>query len=196
MKTLKLSICISILIMSSICGTSQTIQSGQGGLYVTYEDFVNQKLTYPVSCSNSSDKIKLNDLFGSKMVYVTVNGEKHGFERTKVYGYRSCDNKNYRFYDKEIYQIINTVGFFMYYQFKTESVAKGSLVKKDAYFFSAEANGQILNLNKANLNRTFAHNENFCYKVDEDFNSEKDLVTYDPYLKGYKIQYLYTESLK
>jgi hypothetical protein len=166
------------------------------GLYLTSSDFVQHKLTYEMDCNHSKDKLKINELFGTSHGYVIYKGEKHAFDRSQIFGYRSCNNKNYRFFNNEIYQIIDTLDFYMYYQYKSEELNKGKgLVKTDEYYFSRNGNDGIEPLNSDNLKRAFPGNARFHYALDANFKSDKDLMAYDPYQKIYKIKYLYNESL-
>jgi hypothetical protein len=168
----------------------------KAGLYLTSSDFVNQKLTYAIDCINSEDKIKINELFGASHGYIVYRGEKHSFDRNQIFGYRSCNHKNYRFFKNEIYQILDTLDFYIYYQYKMEEVTKGKgLVKTDEYFFSRNGKDEIKPLNSDNLKMAFPANARFHYALDADFRSDKDLIAYDSFQKIYKIKYLYNESL-
>jgi hypothetical protein len=170
--------------------------SKTAGLYLTANDFVHHKLTYEIDCHHSQDKLKINELFGPSHGYVIYKGEKFSFDRNKIFGYRSCQNKNYRFYNNEIYQIVDTADFYMYYQYKSEEQTKGKgLVKTDEYYFSKNGVDNIQLLKTANLIKAFPENAWFHYALDANFKSDKDLIAYDPSLGIYKIKYLYNESL-
>jgi len=168
-----------------------------GGLYLTANDFEQQKLTYVIDCGSEGDKIKTNEFLGSATGYVISKGEKHEFSKKEVYGYRNCKNKNYRFYNGEAYLLIDTAGFYIYYQYRSEENVKGKgLVKKDEYFFSKNAGSDLQLLTIANLKKTFPENNTFHYSLDANFRSDKELVAYDDFLKGYKVKYLFQQSIK
>ncbi|MBS1933454.1 MAG: hypothetical protein JST96_05590 [Bacteroidetes bacterium] len=176
---------------------AQSKQNTTSGIYVNASDFINHKLTYQINCNNTKDKMRLNDFFGSSTGYVLSNGEKHAFNKNKVYGYLSCSNKNYRFFQHSSYEILDTAGFFIYYQYREEEINKGKEpVKKDEYFFSATSNGPVQLLTIDNLKKAFPGNDKFHYALDETFRSDKDLIAYDSFRRSYKIKYLYNESLK
>lgn len=196
MKTYKPTLWLPILMSISLYVSAQSVKPGTGGLYKSSEDFINQKLAYPFSCDHPGDKIKLNDFFGSVNGEIIVNGEKNVFDKTKTYGYRRCDNKNFRFYNNDIYQIIDTQGFFLYYQYRTEFEVKGISKRESKYFFSSKPDGQIIQLSVENLEKAYSYNTKFRYKLYESNIPMKDLAAYDPYLKMYKIKYLYYESVK
>jgi hypothetical protein len=187
---------LCLILATAISSRARAQVSGGAGLYVTAEDFSMQKISYPINCESSRDKMKVHDFFGSSSVDVIMNRTKHSFDKSKIYGYKSCTGKNYRFYDYRIYEIVDTKGFFLYCASRSEQVAKGGSVRKAEYFFSAGAGDQILPLSRSNLEKEFARNKKFRYQLDSHFNSENELVAYDPYLKMYKIKYLYTESIK
>ena len=47
-----------------------------------------------------------------------------------------------------------------------------------------------------NLEKVFAPNTRFRYALKEHFCRNEDLISFDPYLKEYKIKYLYSQSLQ
>ena len=197
MKNFQSLFAVLVLLAAAKIGAAQGVAANTGGLYSTLNDFVNHKLTYPIDCNQSANKLKLNELFESSTGYVIYGGEKHAFDKSKVYGYRSCKNKNYRFYKNSAYQIIDTAGFYIYYQYMQEEKVKGKgLVKTDEYFFSTNGNGPVLLLTADNLKSAFPDNSRFHYALDAQFKSDKDLLSYDGYQKTYKIKYLYSQSLK
>ena len=179
------------------CTTCAQAQTPDAGLYITANDFQQQKITYAVNCSNGKDKLKVNSLFDASTGYVVVNGEKHAFNKKQVYGYRTCKNNNFRLYNNTPYQVINTTGFFIYYRSIQTEAAKGKgLVKADAYFFSTQADSTIQPLTVDNLKKAYPGNHEFQYALDANFRSDKDLTAWDTYQKTYKVQYLYSLSLK
>ncbi len=196
MKTQTRMICLGIMVFSARISFAQNGSATPAGLYETAADFTAQKISYPVNCSDGGDKIKPENFFGSSTGEVIVHGEKHVFDKSKTYGYRSCDNKNYRFYNHQIFEILDTADFCLYYEYKTESVEKGVLLKEKEYFFSAGPQNAIYPLTLTNLDNVFADNPKFRYALNEHFNSGNNLVDYDPYLKMYKIKYLYIQSVK
>jgi hypothetical protein len=179
------------------CGIGQSVPAHTTGLYSTPDDFLQHKLTYQTDCKNGKDKLKLNDLFGSSTGYVIYNGQKQAFDKNRVYGYRSCENKNYRFYDHSTYQVIDTAGFYIYYQYRSEEQTKGKgLVKKDEYFFSRKGDEAIQLLTIDNLKNAFPENHKFHFSLDAEYKSDNELMAYDHFLNTYKIKYLYRQSLK
>jgi len=192
---------ILVFAIISVAGRTANAQnrtaSSSAGLYLTASDFEQQKLSYAIDCSNGNDKIKTNEFFGSPSGYVITKGEKHEFSKKDVYGYRNCKSKNYRFYNGEAYLLVDTAGFYIYYQYRLEENVKGkSLIKKDAYFFSKTPTGDLQLLTIDNLKSTFAANSSFRYALDANFRSDKDLLAYDSFGKYYKVKYLFKQQVK
>jgi hypothetical protein len=197
MKTLIALSALVMLMMSSNKTNAQQKRRVEAGLYLTATDFQQKKLTYEIDRNDAKNKIKLNSLFGSSTGYILSKGEKHEFNKKKIYGYRSFDNKNYRFYNGEAYLIIDTSGFYMYYQYKSEENIKGKEpIKKDEYFFSKNADDDLKLLTIENLKNAFPANHHFHYDLDANFRSGSDLVAYDSFQKIYKIKYWYNQSAK
>jgi hypothetical protein len=197
MKTLTVLSATAIIMASACIANAQSKTPVSGGLYLTSDDFKKHNLTYEIDCSNAKDKIQLNEFFGSSTGYVISKSEKHKFNKKKVYGYRTCQNKNYRFYNGEAYLVVDTACFYTYYQYRSEELNKGKeLIKKDEYFFSKNADGDMQPLTVDNLKSAFPDNHRFHYALDANFKSDKDLIAYDRFQKNYKIKGLYNQSVK
>ena len=174
-----------------------TTTTAPGGLYSSFADFTSGRLTYQVDCSSNKDKLKLNALFGASKGYVRVNGEKHSFSKNQVYGYRNCKNEDYRFYNNTAYQVLDTAGFFLYYNYGPEQpVAGKALVKTDKYYFSVKGDDALQPLTIANLDKAFPGNHRFHNTLVAEFKSAKELADYDSFLKTYRIKYLFSQSFK
>ncbi len=197
MKTLMVLSAVALISVSAGVTTAQSKMLSTGGLYLTPNDFEHQKLTYGIDCSNADEKIKPNEFFGSSTGYVISKGEKHEFSKKEVYGYRNCQNKTYRFYNGEAYQLLDTAGFYIYYQYRSEQNIKGKgLVKKDEYFFSKNVAADLQLLTIDNLKNAYPGNHAFHYALDANFRADKDLIAYDRFTKTYKIKYLFNQSAK
>ena len=197
MKIWKTILYLFLLLLGGQNLTAQKLKTNAGGLYSTLEDFVRHKLTYPTDCGLSSDKIRINDLFGSSTGYVIHNGEKTSFNKGEIYGYRNCNSTNFRFYHNEAYQILDTLGFYLYYNYRSVQRQKGKgLIKTDQYYFSRSGDGELQTLTIDNLKMAFSDNSAFHYALDASFPSDRDLLAFDSYQKQYKLKYLYKQSLQ
>jgi hypothetical protein len=169
--------------------------SGSGGIYLSYDHFRQHTLTYPFDCHSSTDKLVLNNFLGGSSIRIIHQGERHSFRKDQIFGYRECDGKDYRFYNKTSYCILDTARFYLY---SAEKLVQGDKIARPAilYYFSTDASSQPVPLTIANLETTFAANRAFCYQLHSDFHSDADLVTYLPSLKTYKLKYAYGQSSK
>lgn len=197
MKTLIITSLYALIVIGNRLDKPIPDLKQKGGLYMTAADFTQQKLTYEISCGNAGDKIRTHAFFASSSGYIWSGGEKHAFDKNKVYGYRDCTQKNFRFYQQEAYLIVDTANFYIYYQYRNVENVKGKgLVKKDAYFFSETPGAPLKELTIANLKAGFPANHAFHYALDANFRSDNDLIAYDSYTKTYKVKYLYNQSIK
>ena len=194
MKNLKTSL-IVLVIAYSICyvkaqGAPKT--SENSGLYITYTDYLNHKISY------AGDRLSLHSLFGSNDITVVASNQKISLLKKNVYGFHDTKGGDYRFYNNELYKVMDSgEGFCLYYASRPEEINKGKgLVKTDEYFFSVTGNSEIYSLTMNNLKKAFPNNNKFHYLLDATFKSDKDLMAYDGYAKTYKIKFLYNESLK
>jgi hypothetical protein len=125
------------------------------------------------------------------------NGEKHSFDNNKADSYRNHDGKIYRLFGNGEYQVLDSAYFYLYYRYEqVEKVRGKSLIKTDEYFFSRTAESPIQLLTSENLKKAFPDNLPFHYGIDAEFKRDQDLIAYDPYYKGYKLKYVYNQSLK
>lgn len=170
---------------------------GNSGIYLTVQDYYQHKLTYEFDGNSEDGKLILNDLLGNSSGYVVNKGEKHPFDKNKTYGYQNRDNKVYRFFGKEAYEIIDTAQFYLYYRYDQVEKVKGKeLVKTDEYYFSKDAGSQIQLLTVDNLKKAFPNNLSFHYSIDALFRTDQELIAYDTYCKCYKLKYIFSQSLK
>lgn len=110
--------------------------------------------------------------------------------------YREHKGRFYRMVDKNAYLVLDTASAF--YIYKYNKLVQGEKIArpKDVYYFSTSPHGQVQELTRANLEKAFSDNRSFVYRLYTDFSSDKDLVTYIPSLKTYKIKYAYGQSLQ
>ena len=101
----------------------------------------------------------------------------------------------YRLLIKSHYLILDTAHFYLY---SYNKLVQGDKIARPTtcYYFSLDAASPVLPLTIANLEHAFSEDKAFCYKLHTDFRSDKDLITYLPSLKTYKIKYAYGQSPK
>ena len=183
---------LTILTIICICSFAsyQFKPLSNKGIYLTVEDFLSHHLSY-----ENSDKIILNTFFAGSTIKVVIKGESKTIAKNNIYGYHSNNNEDFRFYKNELYQIINSVPFFVYKHYASATVEAGKgNVKKESYFYSVKGTDGLLPLTVANLKKSFADNATFLDLLDQVKNDD-ELVSYDTYRNQLKIAYLYQKSL-
>jgi hypothetical protein len=191
MNKFKLPVIIIIMTLGFIKNSPAQTQSS--GLYLTYNDFVNHKLSYG-SDESHKNKIVLHDFFEGSNVTLISNGEKQVFAKNELFGYRE-NNRDYRFQNNKAYQIVDTEGFYLYKHDKLVQGSKG-LKPVSMGYFSAKANAEILELTPQNIDKAFASNYKFRNMVQAEFKTDNDLNQYDNALNKYQIKELFIESSK
>jgi len=109
--------------------------------------------------------------------------------------YRDHKGQTYRLLKKAQYRVLDTTHFYLY---SYNKLVQGEKIARPTtcYYFSQDAASPVLPLTIANLEKVFAGNAPFCYKLRTDFKSDKDLIAYLPSLNSYKIKYAYGQSSK
>ncbi len=182
---------IAIVLVFTVSAQSAKV----AGIYKNEKDYVNHKLSYSYECGSETGSIRVNDFFGSPNIVIKIDGEKHTMRKSEIFGYQDCNNKNFRFYGGKVYEIMDTLGFYIYTTLVNQQTQKASFpVKK--YFFSTTASAAPQPLTLQQLQAVFAANTKFRYSVAAQFTNDSKLSEYDSFLHCYKIKYLFTESLK
>ena len=171
-------------------------QNQSAGLYLTYNDYLNNKLSYTmVDGSSNANKINLHEFLDGANVTVSSNGKKQVFAKNELFGYHDSNNNDCRFFNKEVYRIIDTTGFYIYTADKLVQQGKGFKAAK-VYYFSKKGNDEILTLTPENIAMAFPGNHMFRLMVDAEFKSGVNIGAYDQVSNNYKIKEIYTASLK
>jgi hypothetical protein len=171
-------------------------QTTSKGLYLTYNDYTDGKLSYTEDPSGrNGNKIALHEFIGSDQITVTTKGKKLTFDKNQVFGYRDADGKNYRFYNGKAYEIMDTGGFYIYGYDKLVQRGKGPRPTR-FYYFSKKGDSGVLPLTFQNVVTAFPENPKFRYmaEVASIYNVQAD--AFDSNLNQYKIKELYLKSLQ
>lgn len=68
-----------------------TIAQDKSGVYITYSDYVNQKLSYEIDCKTEKHVIKLHDFLNQSFITVNHKGEKIKLQKDSIYGILNCN---------------------------------------------------------------------------------------------------------
>lgn len=171
-------------------------QKHLSGLYLTYQDYLDHKLSYPTDPAKpAGTKVLIHEFIGMKNVTVITDGQKKLIPKSGLFGYHDSDNNDYRFCDNKAYQIIDTTGFFIYSYDRLIQQGKGPKPTR-VYYFSKKNNDTVLPLTAENIEMAFPKNPKFRYLVEVAAKTDNRLDTYDKESNAYKIKELYVESLK
>jgi hypothetical protein len=189
-KLKKISVLAMLLISLQVAAQERSFKVA--GLYKSYEDFVSNKLTYPMACNLSEGAIKTDQNFASSKISIKENGKKFNVYKKDFFGFADCDKTAFRFFENNAYQIIDTAGFYMYKRTGMKS-GKG-YAKISTYYFSKGATTQLERLTHENLRNTFSSNPKFLYELERDCKNDTELSEYVGYLKSFKVKYVFNET--
>jgi hypothetical protein len=188
MKTLKVMIAICLI---AAFAQKTLAQSTVCGLYLTADDYHNQKLSFKTTDADGNS-IKFNEFLGSGRIVVVYNGKKQTFFKSAIYGYRS-NNCDYRYFNNIPYKVIDGRDFYLYSSSKIVQQGKWSK-SVDSYYFSSTAIADIEPLSIKNLQSAYASNPRFRYLIESHFETDNSLTAYDSAVNEYKVKYLYEHS--
>ena len=170
---------------------AQTSPTNRSGLYLTAQDYANKKLSY--SNENSGKyKIRVAPLFNKYRVQVLQNGEKHNFFEFDLFGYKVKD-QDYRFFNDQQYKVVDNSFFYLYTRVVTVDKGKAHTLKTN-YYFSLQADGNIIDLTIENLKEAFPNNHKFLDLLDVYFRSDDDLKWYDNFNRMYKVEHIFGDT--
>jgi hypothetical protein len=167
------------------------------GLYKNESDFNLHKLTYAADCGSKRNLIRANNFFEPSKLSIIVNDKKMVVSKKYFFGYHDCTGKDYRFCQNKVFEIMDTASFCIYSNTSLEpnSGGKGYSTKTN-YYFSKHANDNLQLLTVKNLRKAYPENSKFCFALESFNQRERELADYDPYLKTYKVKYLFEKSRK
>jgi hypothetical protein len=160
----------------------------KAGIYLTAQDYKAGKLSY---VPEAGTKLKLNDFLGGKHISLISGGKKIRLSKSEIFGYRD-GGKDYRLYQNEAYEVLDTAGFSLYCHVWLIPQGKG-YARTENYFYSTGTATPILNLTIANVYRSFPEQNDFRYSIRNYFHGDADLMAYDSINREYQIKYLYFE---
>ena len=116
----------------------------QDGVYLTSQDFENQKL------------IETNaTIFRERYSSIKVkNDDTKIYNYQNAFGYRKGE-KDWRFVGNKSYEILNKNGIYIY------RLDISNEISTQLYYFSRKVNGELISLTKKNLKKVYADNPEF-----------------------------------
>jgi hypothetical protein len=183
MKTKNLLL-VSLFLTLSLPGFAQTIISG---VYKTYDDYTNQKITFGIDCKTEKHKIKLNEFPNKSFITVIHDGKPHQMAKDSVFGYQLCDGNFVRFVDNTDYHLTEKGDVWLYKKLIVKS-PKGS-PEPNLNFFSVAGEKPIV-LTMENLKKAFPNNHKFHDALTAQFKNDAELAAFDSFHKKSKVNHL------
>ena len=164
-------------------------QDGNTGIYKTVEDFLNNKTTH----SGKHTHIKLHETFKKDFIEVKCNDSTYKYLKKDVFGYIDKEGRVYRFYNADIYPVLNPTEKIILYKKTSGSGMKGSPIVV-SYFFSKDAGSEIFYLTLKNIEKVFLNDKAFDEIIEINFKHDDELPEYDEIHKMYKLNRLFELS--
>jgi len=182
MKT-KLFLFVSVPLIAAM---NVNAQKNNSGVYLSGQDFASKKISY------EGAKIKTNLLFNPLDIKMVQDDKTTTLYKVNTYGYKTKDNKTYRYYNGVAYEVLNPQNGFLIYKLNRLSFSKNQ--QQPLYFFSTSADSPVQSLRIMNVKKAYPGDRNLHYTMDILFRNDDDLLRYDNYYKQYKIVELVKEE--
>ncbi|WP_121809725.1 hypothetical protein [Mucilaginibacter kameinonensis] len=186
-NSIKMIIVMMVIGIQANCLMAQNTDANSG-IYLTVQDYKSGKLSYE---PEAGKKLKLNDFLGGSRISILSGDKKIRLAKSEIFGYR-YEGKDYRLYQNEAYEVIDTAGFPLYAHVQLMPQGKG-YSRTETYFYSTDTTTPVLNLTIANVYRSFPGQNDFRYSIRNYFHGDADLMAYDSLNREYQIKYLYFE---
>jgi hypothetical protein len=157
----------------------------QKGVFLTYNDYLNNHLSY------TEDKMKLNDFFDLSYITVVKEDQKIKLFKDSIYGV-SKDNGLVRFQNGEQYFLAEKGKVWVFYKWINVREGKGSRTEK-SYYFSVSGEEKLIVLSVNNLKNAFPQKDKFQEMVDAQFQTAS-VADYDTLHQKFKVNYLLERS--
>lgn len=182
-----------ILLVGALLTFSTVIaQKDSSGIYLTANDFKAGKLSYAINYK--TEKHKINDYVFLNIAQVKVkhHGKTYMLDKNNIYGYKSTKGEEFRFVNNQQYKILNLGEQILIYEYtETGPDPRNPLLRLlYYYYFTTDAANPPVELTKENLKKAFPENQSFNSKIEENFKTDEDLITYDKLHKMYKLNWL------
>lgn len=169
-------------------GMLANAQQNQSGVYLSQNDFENNKLSYASNTASGTNKIRFNEFFDKPFITVRHDGKKEQLFKDEFFAYknkssivRTWNFTSYNFAEKGV--------IWIYY--KDLNVSQGKGIRRERrYFYSTSGAGEIIPLTINNLKKSFPDKHLFHDFLDAQFRRDSELSWYDSFEKKYKVNHL------
>lgn len=177
-------ILISIQIFTIILKLNSQNKNNYSILFHNSNDLKNINYT---SVKDTIESIRLNEIFNKKEVFVWKKNLKSKILKDSLYGYRSNDNFNFRFFKNNIYKIIDTSSLIVIYHMNLSTLINKGKSNITRYFYSLGFDGNLKKLSIENLLTDLSFNQEICRNLKTNFQYNTELMEYDLCSKNFKI---------
>lgn len=148
---------IVIIIGFILCNLSHELsaQNSYEGIYLSSGDFAHGKLSYVNNQRDKNYKINLHADFSTSTIEIIFGDSTFTVNKKSIFGFRDKSGFCYRFYNNEIFKIINPAEEILLYSTFTSVGAPKNVHSETKYFFSKNLNSSIYSLTKSNVKDVF-----------------------------------------
>ena len=168
-------------------------QSEKSGVYLTFNDYLNNKLSYEIDCKTEKHVIRFNMFLNTPYITVIHNGQKINLSKDSIYGVISCNEPLLRFQNKEHYHLVEKGPVWIFFKNEKKSQNK-TLDTEKKYYFSIKGDGKLVELTKENLKNTFPDNHKFHDILDAQIQNDFKIAEYDSFHKMFKVNHLLQQA--
>jgi len=185
---------IILFLTSVVVSINLIAQKINEGVYLSAADFTTGKISYINSQNNEKYKFYIHDGFNTSLIKIIIGNSVIKLNKDSIFGYRDKKNIYYRFFNKNVYKLINPSEQILLY---SRTFSEGGFRNNHSvtnYFFSANANASIYPLSKWNLKKVFYTDIRFLELLDIYFDCDNELISYDIINKIYNLNRIYELS--
>lgn len=176
------------LVLAKAVG-SVTVSDARG-IYMTASDYGAGRLVGEGDCGSTGHKAELHDVLHKPFIDVTHEGKTRRYEKSQIYGFRSCAGRDYRFVDNDEYEILESQGLAIYVHevpARNPKDTSRGLATSRVYFFSVGAAGPVLPLTISSVKLALPNAHAFHDALDVTFHTDDELTRYDTFHHMFKI---------
>ncbi len=166
-------------------------QNEKSGVYLTFNDYLNNKLSYESNCKTEKETFHLNEFLNEAHITVIRNDKKIKLAKDSIYGFVACDAPLTRFQFREHYHLAEKGTVWIFYKEVSVSQGKGMKTEKQ-YYFSTKGDGKLMELTTNNIKLAFPENHKFHDLLDAQ--SQYNVWEYDTFHKMFKVNHFLQQS--
>ncbi len=173
------------------------------GLYLTFSDFQNDKLTRPTDKRHEGDKIKLKQFFISPDIISIEQDKETVFHKDSIFAIHLTNGENYRFINRNSCKIVDTSFLFIYSYETTKNelnnFSSRSRLKKvpvTYYYFSTKPHNKVFPLTMANIRTQVLKEPKLHTAVCDEFSRDEMLTVIDSETGQFMINKFILEHIK